>query len=211
MATTRGPLLGLDARGSVGGTVIFSNWKGRSTVKFSPTVANPKTAPQVSRRAMLRFLATNFSSLSPANIATWSSRAQDARVSTYNAWLSYNLDRWARFQYPTKAFPANETEDQGDPNVFTATALNRSIVLHFTNGDFSSRWGYALFRYTSAAFTMSLANCIRVGLWQTGGPTFIDYTDGPLIPGTYYYRLGTFSYTGYQAWEFPTEVNATIA
>lgn len=210
MATTRGPLLGLGAHGAVGGAMIFSNWKGRSTVKFSPSVTNPNTPSQVSRRAMLRFLGRNFGTLSAAEIATYSTLALNGEISTYNAWVAYNMDRWNNFLWPSKAYPATEATDSAPMSFVATTALKRSVKVTVVWPTPFNNWGLIIHRSTSSGFTPSLANAIRVLLWESPMSSTINWTDGPLSPDTYYYRLAMFSDTGNEAFPNLTQYEATL-
>lgn len=53
MAKVSGPLLSLDARGKIGGAIVFSGWKGIQTVRQLVTPANPRSADQLVTRAKL--------------------------------------------------------------------------------------------------------------------------------------------------------------
>lgn len=211
MATTKGPLISLEGSGSILRTMVFSTWKGRAYTKFSTKPTNPKSASQLANRAMLRFLATSFGSLSAANIATWTDLANQANLSTYNAWLSYNMERWSRYLFPTKAEPAAEARASGEINSADATARNRTILVHLNMGEFNFNWAYHLHRSTTPGFTPSLANTIRIGLWESSGDNDLYWSDGPLPLDTYYYRVSTFSDDGDDEGLFTTEFNATLS
>jgi len=53
MAKVTGPLMSLDASGSVGKTITFSKWKGRNYVRQLTIPANPRTAGQLVTRIIL--------------------------------------------------------------------------------------------------------------------------------------------------------------
>lgn len=50
MAKVTGPLMSMDASGSVGGTLTFSKWVGRSYVRHLVIPSNPQTADQMTVR-----------------------------------------------------------------------------------------------------------------------------------------------------------------
>lgn len=54
MAKVTGPLMSMDARGAFGGTLVFSNWKGRAVVRELVTPANPRAALQIAVRNAVR-------------------------------------------------------------------------------------------------------------------------------------------------------------
>lgn len=53
MAKVSGPLLSLDARGKIGGAMVYSGWKGIQTVRQLVTPANPRSADQLTARTKL--------------------------------------------------------------------------------------------------------------------------------------------------------------
>lgn len=57
MAKLTGPLMSLDARGGFGGALVFSGWKGRSTVRQLVKPANPMSTGQVTARNIQRVTA----------------------------------------------------------------------------------------------------------------------------------------------------------
>lgn len=52
MARVTGPFLSLGARGTLGGALTASNWKGINTMRIKGTPSNPKTNPQMYARAL---------------------------------------------------------------------------------------------------------------------------------------------------------------
>lgn len=54
MAKVTGPLMSMDARGKFGGTIVFSGWKGRSTVRQWVQPTNPQSANQETARNRVR-------------------------------------------------------------------------------------------------------------------------------------------------------------
>lgn len=57
MAITTGPLFSLEASGTVGKTVTYSHWKGRSYVRRRVIPLNPFSADQVAARNRIRTMA----------------------------------------------------------------------------------------------------------------------------------------------------------
>lgn len=57
MAKVTGPLMSLDASGSVAETITFSKWKGRNYVRQRIVPANPQTSDQLAGRSILGTLA----------------------------------------------------------------------------------------------------------------------------------------------------------
>lgn len=210
MVKLKGPIASLAAAGSIGKAVTVASWKGRSYMKKLTKPVNPKSGSQVGTRSMMRFLASGFGGLSAANILTWGDLAAELNVSNYNAWVSYNLERWARLLAPTKAFPATASGDPGEIDSATATALNRSIVLEYEGAEAFDDWGIIIFRSTSTGFTPGPDNVVRVNFWDQNEESDFTWTNGPLTPATYYYRAWTFSEDGNLDKLFTDEDSATI-
>lgn len=63
MAKVTGPLMSLDASGTVGNTTTFSKWKGRNYVRLRVTPMNPKTADQATSRTYLGAMGQALSSI----------------------------------------------------------------------------------------------------------------------------------------------------
>lgn len=210
MVKLKGPALSCGAHGSLADVLVFAENKGRNYAKKLTKPANPKSGGQVGVRAMMRFLATSFGDLSAADILTWADLATQLNASAYNAWTSYNLERWSRYLWPTKAFPANEDRGSGELQAASATALNRSIKTHVEMAEGNYNWGYHLCRSTSPGFDPAITTTIRIALWDMAVHSDIDWTDGPLEPGTYYYRVSSFSDDGFDENLFTDEFNATL-
>lgn len=206
MALTTGPLMSLDASGSVGGALVFSKWKGRNYVRRLVKPANPRSGGQVGMRAMMKFLSQRWDALSAADKATWEARADATIISNFNAYTKLNLQRWRSFDAPSQTDPPATT---GVVDVLTGEAATgglRQILLEATiasaEGD---NWGICIFRSTSSSFTTLWSNCIAVVYGYSGGS--LEYIDTPLDPGTYYYNFRPFRDDGILGAE-ETEVNA---
>ena len=63
MAKVTGPLMSLDASGTVGNTTTFSKWKGRNYVRLRVTPQNPKTEDQATARTYMGAIGQALSSI----------------------------------------------------------------------------------------------------------------------------------------------------
>ena len=84
MARVTGPLLSLDASGTVYKTVTFAKWKGRNYCRqwFKP--ANPRTAAQIAQRALFTAAVASWHE-TPAEIqAQWDETARIFYISGFN-------------------------------------------------------------------------------------------------------------------------------
>ena len=198
MVKVLGPALSLDASGSLAGVLVFSKWKGRNYIRQLVTPANPQSGGQVGVRAMFKFLTQVWKTgLSAGEKADWEDRADDAVVSPFNAFISYNMRRWRDWNGPSKLDPATESAViHGLANI-TSTAGERSVTLSADNNGAGDPWGIIWHRSSTALFTPAWDNVIAVVL-STEAETS-TYIDSPLAAGTYYYNQAVFNETGLKA------------
>jgi len=194
MVKVTAPAMSLDASGTLAGALVFSKWKGRNYVRERVIPANPKSGGQVGVRSMFKFLTQIWAGLSAANKATWESRADDMVVSPFNAFVSYNQNRWRNFQTPAKEDPATDTGTPPGASTGVATPGVRAMSLVITDHASAPDWGYAIFRALTTSFTLAWDNCIAVVPWDNGGTT--TYIDSPLEPDEYFYNYIGFMATG---------------
>lgn len=206
MVKVNAPALSLDASGKLGGAIVFSKWKGRNYVRQLVVPANPKSAMQVSMRAMLKFLAQNWTNTTSGQKATWEDYAAQLIASEFNAFVSRNQQRWRNFLMPSCMDPATEAGSDATIGSWAATGGVRQITLSWAVTTASDGWGIAIFRSTSGTFTESLSNAIAVVYCETGGT--YQYVDTPLDAGTYYYSYIPFTIYGKKG-SASSEVNAT--
>lgn len=193
MVKVHGPMFSLDASGTIGKAATFSKWKGRNYVRERVIPANPKSGPQVGMRAMLSFISKQWSGLSAVEKATWDTRAKATVISTFNAFTSYNQNRWRSFSGPSKDDPAAEASAAATAPTTTPTGGIRQIELSIADGATLPDWGWFVYRSTTTGFTPAYSNCVAI-IPKTATPTI--YIDTPLTAGTYYYRIGGFNDDG---------------
>lgn len=194
MVKVYGPMMSIDASGTLASTATFSKWKGRNYVRKRVIPKNPKSGSQTGIRSMFRWLSKIWDGLSAADKATWEARAAASIISPFNAFMAYNISRWRDFNTPTKQDPATEVKTEPTGPTGVATPDGRSMILAITDGVTPPDWGYAIFRSLTATFTLAWSNCIRVVDWDSGGVT--TYIDSPLEPDTYYYNAVGFQDDG---------------
>lgn len=205
MARVYGPLMSMDASGTVADAITFSKWKGRNVVRQRVIPANPQTGPQTGMRAMMKFLAQFWDGLSALNKATWEDRAKLTNIAPFNAFCSYNMKRWRSFKGPTKVDPAIDTGAGGTAPTTTPTGGIRQIQLSIADGGTPPGWGWIIYRSLTTGFTPGYDTAVAV-IPRVGTPTV--YVDAPLEAGTYYYRIGGFGIDGLKG-SLETEINAT--
>lgn len=194
MVKVSGPMMSFDASGKIAKTAVFAKWKGRNYVRKLVTPANPKSALQVSVRAMLKFLSQQWAGIGSTPQGTWDDLAAATQISPFNAYVSRNQSRWREFQAPSQSYPAAET---GTPPVATldsATGGPSYIDVAMTITTLNDVWGVILFRSPTGTFDTSRATAIAVLLVDSTGA--MTYTDSGLAAGTYYYDARYFTSEG---------------
>ncbi|KKM52353.1 hypothetical protein LCGC14_1554890, partial [marine sediment metagenome] len=120
MAIVYGPLMSLDASGTVGKAITFSKWKGRNYVRERVIPSNPKSGAQTGRRAMFKFLSQGWAGISTADKATWDDLADQIVCPNFNAYVKANMAGWHNFIAPSQATPATRTGAPSDNDITAA-------------------------------------------------------------------------------------------
>lgn len=194
MVKVYGPMMSMDASGTIGKIATFSKWKGRNYVRSRVVPANPKSALQVSVRAMLRFLSQAWVNVGATPQGTWDDLAAADQISPFNAFVGRNGSRWREFQAPSQTYPAPETGTPPVATLDTATGGPSYIDLAFTVTTLNDCWGVAIFRSPTGTFATSRANCIAI--LEVDGTGALVYTDSGLAAGAYYYDARFFTKEG---------------
>lgn len=195
MAGVKGPLFSLDASGTVGGAVVFAKWKGRNYVRRHAVPANPKSATQVGTRAMLRFLSQQWDGLTAGEKVTWDTPAAVTNISAFNAFIGYNMSRWALFKYPVQSYPAAEADVAATIITPVCTAQVKSVLTGATVSVLAQNWGLAIYRKVGSAPGESRSECVR--LIPALSAAAFTWTDIDVTVGTdYYYDATPFSHDG---------------
>lgn len=162
MVKVYGPMMSLDASGTLADAVTFGKWKGRNYVRERVIPANPKSGAQVGRRAMLKFLSQTWAGLDSGSKATWQDLADQLVASPFNAYVSDNMKAWHNFLTPTQLTPPGMLGTPSD-NVITAAAWEENrIKITITGSAMGDAWGLIIFATTGVAFTPAVGNAINV-------------------------------------------------
>jgi len=195
MATVKGPLFSIDASGTVGGAIVYSTWKGRSYVRSHAVPANPRTAGQLSVRAMMQFLTQFWASLSAVQQATWETRAAVTNISPFNAYIQYNMLRWGTDQVPGQTDPAEAGDVAGVIDNGNLTQGSRSLLIEVEVTTLNQNWGILVYRDPAADLAGVRNEMVHV--MPAAAAEVFTWLDFPLTAGTtYYYRAKSFSEDG---------------
>jgi len=194
MVKVTGPMMSMAASGTLADTLVFGTWKGRPYVRERVIPSNPKTGPQVGRRAMFKFLSQEWDALLAATKATWQTPADQLVASPFNAYLAENMNRWHNFKAPTQASPAAEGDTPSDESLQIADWQENRIVLGSMLGTANQAWGAIIFASLSTPLTSSVANAILL-LDHDVVTTYTMYWTPPTV-AKYYFTMRTFSKEG---------------
>jgi len=194
MVKLTGPLGSAKATGAFGGTAVFSSWKGRSYAKTKTTPFNPNSPMQVSVRATMAFLASQWSVLSDAAKATWTAAAAAAQIPPYNQFISANLGRWSELHAPSQRDPPTETGTLPELDTFWLKGGPAHVEISVDWYNRYDAWGLVIFRSTSSGFAPALNNAIA--LVPLTADTGLIYNDQGLAPARYYYNFRSFTTLG---------------
>lgn len=194
MVKVHGPMMSLDATGTLGKAVTFAKWKGRNYVRERVIPSNPKSGGQVGRRAMFTFLSQAWNALSDADKATWQDLADQLVALPFNAYVAFNMQRWHNFATPTQASPPTETRYASDRSLTAAVWEENRIKLSTAAATPSEQWGIVYFAKLGGAVTPAVGNAIIVELDQDVANRDTFWT--PPQVGTWHFNSQAFSDDG---------------
>lgn len=197
MAKVDGPLFSFGASGSIADTMTFAKWKGRPYVRQHVIPSNPKSAAQVGGRVMWKFLTQQWAGMSTSDKNTWIERASAAAYSTFNAYMSYNMDRWTESLPVTQPYPAAGESNDELPTAATisGTGTERSLSLTMPNG--GTNWGVILYGADGEAPTGLKSQAIAVVATVPDATTVYPIQNVPVDYDTFAVRA--FSVDGDQS------------
>lgn len=194
MTLVRVPLLSMRASGQLRRVLTYAESLGRPYVKAYRQPRNPRSPAQTAIRASLGFCQLNWSDLSAAEAESFADRSIYEGMDARSFFTSYNVRRWRSFKGLSAVYPATEASGTGWITTLQANASVRDITLRVFMSAAGDNWCLHFFRHHSAGFTQTWDKLhltyLRVG---TG---WLEFLDGPLQPGTYYYQVAKSSRDG---------------
>ncbi|MCK5604881.1 hypothetical protein KAR91_23525 [Candidatus Pacearchaeota archaeon] len=113
MALVKGPLLSLEASGSIRKTIVFSQWKGRNYVRGHVIPFNPSTALQVNVRTAMALLVAAWQGEVVGYQTTWDEYGKTFNLSGFNTYVKRGMDEYV-IQITTAVTPVSVSVT-GDP------------------------------------------------------------------------------------------------
>lgn len=192
MALTKGPLMSLDASGSVAKTITFSKWKGRNYVRHLVIPHNPKSGLQVGMRASLKFVTQAYAALSATIKSHWKTVATPQGITPLNAQVQQTQRSVRAGNGPIQDPTAAAGTTPSAPATQTTTPLVKSALLALTSGANVGQYTNMWWMSNTTGFTPSAATLVEVIAVAT-----LSVTIPNLITGqTYYFRSAQSNYNG---------------
>lgn len=162
MATTKAPLFGLDASGSLGGSIVFSKWRGRTYVRRLSIPANPRSGLQVGMRSSMKFITQDFTNLTTAQKAAWDTLAAVTNITQLNAQVQ-DAQRRTRRNLGVRRGPAETAGTTPNaPTIDTVTAQPKTLVLDWSAGAAAPEYAWMIFKSPTGTFTPDVSNLIAI-------------------------------------------------
>lgn len=91
MAKTKAPLLGFQASGQIGKTIVFGTWKGQGYARQHVIPSNPQTSEQNLTRNAFSFLQASYKIAPSLFTDAWELYAKGIAMTARNAYTKFNL------------------------------------------------------------------------------------------------------------------------
>ena len=186
MVKLAGPMMSLAASGTLADAVTFSVWKGRAYARQRVIPANPESDGQVGVRAMMSALSKAWAVLDSTMQGYWDDLAKATNISAFNAFVQFNLLRFAQFKAPV--LNPDDTNASGTPpdvGAATAVAGIKSATITIPYVHQFNCFGSWVFRSRTTPVVPSRSTLVH-GLVNPSSSDDI-WVDAPLAAGTYYY------------------------
>lgn len=126
----------------------------------------------------------------------WQDHPMAATLDMYRAYMAENLRTWSRSQPPSAAWPATRSQTLPFIVFGSANPQGRRAELTVVCITVERSWAIALLRDTAPITEINLKRCVKIIPIITADT--YEFWDGPLSPGTYYYRYIEFTFDGNQ-------------
>jgi hypothetical protein len=185
MASTKAPLFGLDASGTLGKSIVFSKWRGRTYVRRHTIPKNPKSGLQIGMRACLKFLTQAWAGFGATVQDDWATLAAPDNITYLNAAVRDGQAR-SRMNLGMRRSPDDAAgTTPSAPTIDSVTAQPKSLVIAWTAGANAPQLAWRIHRSLTGTFTRDISNLVAVVAAADA-----SYTDTGLTTGTeYFYEI----------------------
>jgi len=179
MARLKGPLMSLQASGSLADTLVFADWKGIAYARSKVDPSNPNTAKQQTQRGYLKAAVTRFQDVNHSIGAL--GLAALNRAANYAASVMSGFNWYIKNQVDT-AKAAASIHQMFNPVESNVTDAAFTVVLSTV----ASCTSIAMFYGTSPTAMLNLKQRTEGG---TAGTTHTFTCTGLAATTTYYYKI----------------------
>lgn len=184
MVSLKGPLMSLDASGTIAGTITFSKWKGRNYARSTVIPANPQTDLQTAVRAVLAFVSKDFANLSEAQKDEWHEVASALAISAINAYTG-NAVKAARQESGWPRYPsAAPAQTPGAASNVQVSVGFRQVKITFTQPAQKPNYAWLIYIIAQPAEVRQFAALTKVTYPNQSEQT-VSVTITNLDPGQY--------------------------
>lgn len=179
MATTKAPLFGLDASGTLADSLVFSKWRGRTYVRRHAIPANPRSPLQVGMRSVFKFISQAFGDLTQVQKDAWDALAAPDNITQLNAQIRDSQSR-ARLNNGWRLGPSESSGTTPDaPTSPVAVSRNKSVDLSWTRpvgaqGDYTA----AVYMFTADTISGVISELVSVLAVATTSITILKLKNG---------------------------------
>ena len=209
MVKLLGPCQSNAASGTLAGLLTFGKTRTRSIMRKKPIPKQPLSGLQVSLRAMMTWLSRQWSTFTAPQQATWNDAFPNTEISSYNAYLKYNMQRWRSLKPPSRVFPAAEIST-GSIRTFDSCVGSVRHVFHslLVIPPINDNWGTLIFHRFAALPTLDVKYLNHVVLIED--VVAHTYRETPLPPGIHHYKTVNFTHDGNIDWLSFDDPAATV-
>jgi hypothetical protein len=191
MAKVNGPLMSLEASGTIGGAITFGKNKGRNFVRVRTTPANPQTVAQTGVRANFAGLVALWKANTAALTTAFKPLADQTQISAFNAFIGFNQKRLSQNRGPANNTAPTEVAPTANATGLAGTAAGKYVSLTWVQSIDANAWESAIYRKLGATPTGLRTELIAIVPRGTQA-----YLDGPLVAGSWQYVIQAQSING---------------
>ena len=188
MARVSGPLMSMEASGTIASTLVYSRWKGIPYVRRHAIPSNPRAAKQIAVRAALRYFSRTWkTALGAPQWLEWQTQADTMHMSGFNRFIAVNLQRVNHMIAPIQTvIPIAPGTTPVAPTV-TGTGGIGCATLDWVYTGVAPDWGTIIFGALGGAPTPG-PDCI-IGFTEA---STLHFVHTPIATGTWHYILRGF-------------------
>jgi hypothetical protein len=142
---------------------------------------------------MMKFLSQQYESNYDVIDPSFADAAAAKNISSFNAYVAFNMRRWREGRGPSLETPA--IEDVTAVTIAqTLTGGQRNVLISNDPSADSNNWGIMIFRSLTEIVTVNWNLCVAIVV--ANAAVAVAWTDAPLAAGTYHYRSAICNNSG---------------